>query len=269
MRNLWVQMEQPFATWVADFERIKDRPGDLVDFTVDALRWGEELGVFTVLDAPEIGYRRAQGAALPNQLRELYRTERKVDLFGFTGLAAAPELPGSSTVEGVIAWYDQHDKVVSGPCIDLGALLRRLEPTEGSISPGFTEHFPPLRVEGRRHEYGGDPAELLNYHPMVGVLVRFGIHSDIWFPWIWGSAHPHCDYERMFDNRELSGVHTPRLNEFLRRVGERARALGGAWSVDRGDTGKDAGRWLDENGIFLDREPEAKMPTQELEAEWF
>jgi hypothetical protein len=272
MRNLWIQTEAPFATWMADLSALRSRPGDLLEFVRTVLDAGAEQQVFVVLEAPLIGYlRERDGAELIQRLSRLHREHGIVDAFAFTGAAMAPGHPQSSTACATMAWHDASDRLVQGPCTDLGSLLETLEPEPGSIPRGFMKHYPPLRITGPRlEEYGKASSEPMRYPENRPVTVRFAIQSDIWFPWIFGSAHPECDHKRMFDNRELASRHTPRLNAFLRTVGATASALGGSWSVDLEETGENALLWLDEQGIHLDAEPPTElMPPEALDAEWF
>jgi hypothetical protein len=268
MRNMWIQKEDPFATWVADLGTARDRPDALLDFVAHVARVGERERVFTVLEAPAIDYLRERDGELPAFVEDIYLKNQVVDLFGFTGAAMKPGAPLSSTVEATLAWYDSKDQLVEGACVDVGALLRSLEPAPGSIPNGFTVSYPAVRMTGHRLGYGGDAKTLANRSD--DARVRLCIHSDIWFPWIWGSAHPERDYERMFDNRELSRRHTPRLNRFLSSVGSKTREVGGTWYVDAEATGKDAILWLDDGGVFLEPEqPALQMPVSALKAEWY
>jgi hypothetical protein len=259
MRNLWIQREVPFAAWVADLESRRTSPDALLQLTVAVIRAGVEHQVFDVASAPLIDYERERDGALAARLEALHREQGVIDLFGFTGAAMAPGAPGSSTAEALLSWYDRNDDLVEGRCADLGDLLASLEPVPESIPDGFMAHYPPIRVTGQRLEREGRP-----------LLVRFAIHSDIWFPWVFGAAHPQADHERMFDNRELASRHTPRLNAFLRAVAAATHSAGGRWSVDEDDTGKNVRSWLDTEGLKLDAPPpEAIFPPEALAAEWY
>ncbi|QRK09783.1 hypothetical protein JQX13_06585 [Archangium violaceum] len=239
-----------------------------MEFAQHLLSAGIQHHVLEFIEAPLIHYQRERDGDLYALLTTLYHQHRIVDLFGFTGAAMMPGQPRSSTASAILAWYDAKDRLVERPCTDLGALIAGLEPSPDSIPPGFMKHYPPLRVTGKRLEYGSASLEPQNPPNAQSLEVRLAIHSDIWFPWIYGSAHPACDYERMFDNRELAGRHTPRLNAFLRTVAAKTKAIGGSWSVDPDDTGADAIRWLNEDGIFLDVEPLMRMPPEALDIEW-
>jgi hypothetical protein len=268
MRNLWIQTERAFATWVADLSALRTQPESLLEFVRHLLAAGIQHQVLEFIDAPIIQYQRKSTGDLCALLTTLYQESRIAELFGFTGAAMAPGHPQSSTSRATLAWYDANDRLVEGPCVDLGALLAELEPSPDCIPPGFMTHYPPLRVTGTRLEYGDTSPEPQRFSPTQSLEVRLAIHSDIWFPWIYGSAHPACDYERMFDNRELAGRHTPRLNAFLRTVAAKTKAIGGSWSVDPDDTGADAIRWLNADGILLDVEPLLRMPPDALDIEW-
>lgn len=270
MKNLWIQTESAFATWVANLDVLRDDPDRLLQFMEEVLVSGAKYQVFEVVEAPAIEFHIDRGSSLSNLLADLYRERQTVDLFGFTGAAMAPGAPGSSTARATLAWFDENHHLVEGKVEDLGALLQRLEPAEDSIPRGFMKHFPPVRIMGRTLVYAGEPAELQNLPHDIPVAVRIAIHSDIWFPWVFGSAHPLCDHKRMFDNRGLATRHTPRLNAFLQDVARCTRALGGTWQMDDEETGRAAREWLDEDGIRLDAAPPAAvMPPSVLDVEWF
>jgi hypothetical protein len=267
MRNLWIQTEAAFATWIANLDALRDDPDRLLQVVQAVLESGAKHQLFEVVEAPTIGFHIDRGSSLIDALRALYRERHAVDRFGFAGAAMAPGAPGSSRARAVVAWFDENDQQVEGSVEDLGALLERLEPVEDSIPRGFMKRFPPVRVTGRRLLYAGEGQ---NLSPGISATVRIAIHSDIWFPWVFGSAHPLCDHTRMFDNRALAMRHTPRLNAFLQDVACSARALGGTWQVGGEDTGIAARQWLDEDGIRLDAPPPAAlMPLSALDVEWF
>ncbi|WP_428267916.1 hypothetical protein [Haliangium sp.] len=270
MKNLWIQTEDPFATWVAVLTPLGGRPLDLLGFVETTLRAGRTYEVFEVEEAPSIGYRRGEEEALASSLRRIHREDGAADLFGFMGAAMAPGAPGSSTARARLAWFDREGQRVESYVTDLGALLSELEPVVDSIPLGFMKHYPPLRVTGPRLSYGSTPLAPTNVASVRPIEVRFAVHSDIWFPWVFGSAHPLCDHRRKFDNRALASLHTPRLNQFLQEVAAAATALGGGWEVDLDETGAEAIAWLDERGIDLHREPPAgRMPLSALDVEWY
>lgn len=270
MKNLWIQTEHPFATWVADMDALRDEPAKLLELVKCVLGFGEKHKVFQVVEAPTLQFRLAPGQDLSGKLDALYRDQQLVDLFSFTGAAMAPRAPGSSTARATLSWFDESDQQVEGECEDLGSLLENLEPVEDSIPRGFRKHYPPVRITGPKLVCAGDPPKIQNLPSGRPVAVRVAIHSDIWFPWVFGSAHPLCDHQRMFDNRALALQHTPRLNAFLQDVARCTKALGGSWQVDVEETGNAARQWVDEDGIRLDAAPPAAvMPTSALDAEWF
>lgn len=269
MKNLWIQTEPAFATWIANLDALRNHPSLLLKFAEVVLDSGAKHQVFEVVESPAIEFHSDRGPRLSDKLRDLYREHHVVDLFGFTGAAMAPGAPGSSTARATLAWFNESEEQVEGMVEDLGSLLERLEPVEDSIPQGFMKRFPPVRVTGRRLLYAGQPTEVQNLPAGIPVSVRIAIHSDIWFPWVFGSAHPLCDHKRMFDNRALALRHTPRLNAFLEDVARSVRALGGTWQVDDEETGKAARQWVDEDGIRLDAAPpEALMPPSALDVEW-
>jgi len=196
MKNLWIQTEHAFVTWIADFTAIATQPAAILEFAQAVLASGAKQRVFDVVEAPIIGYQRDRDGALGDVLGRLFEHDRVAD-------------------------------VRDGVPVDHSA--RRLP-----------------------------------------VAVLIGIHSDIWFPWVYGSAHPDADHRRMFDNRELASRHTPRLNGFLGEVAAAARRVGGGFGVWPDGTGMRAINWVDDDGVLLDWEPEAGvMPPEALAAEWF
>jgi hypothetical protein len=68
------------------------------------------------------------------------------------------------------------------------------------------------------------------------IHLRQGSHSDNWYPYVMGAAHPLRDHVRMFDNIELALCHTPRLNAFLGEVADATRAAGGVFQLFRDET---------------------------------
>jgi len=269
-KNLWIQPEYPMVTWVAELGAARTRPADLLEFIDAVLAAGLRHRVFELTRAPAIDH-HADGAAVSARVQAIYRERSILALFSFTGAAMAPGAPGSSTAGAVLAWFERDDRLVEGWCEDPGALLRALEPVPDSIPGGFTRSFPPLRITGPRLDYTGPSTEPARFGQGRPLEVRFAVHSDIWLPWVLGSAHPECDHRRWFDNRELATRHTPRLNAFLGAVSAAAGAIGGSWSVDHEETARFAIPWVGATGIDLDKSPDPseRMPPGMLDVEWF
>jgi hypothetical protein len=263
MKNLWIQTENAFATWLADFTAIARRPAAILEFARVVLASGAAHRVFDVVETPVIGYRRDHDGALGDVLGRLLEHDRVLDLFGFTGSAMMPGPPTSSMVETTLSYYDREDQLVERVVTDLGAVLASLEPVPNSIPNGCMTHYPAVRITGRQY------AAVRRANPLP-VEVRLCIHSDIWFPWVYGWAHPECDYQRMFDNRELASHHTPRLNAFLGEVAAAARRAGGSFGVCPSETAGQGINWVDDEGVLLDWVPTAGiMPPEALAAEWY
>lgn len=268
MRNVWIQTEFAFATWVADLTPLRARPRELLDVALTILAAGAHHRVFVPVVLPQLHFERGAGS-VEQRLVALWDEQRVVDAFGFTGAARAPGAPNSSTVEAELAWFDRHDTVVVAPTTNLGAVLRELEPVPNSIGDGFTVAFPPVRITGRRLAFEGDPPALAASHTRLPIQIRIAVHSDIWFPYVFGSAHPLADHQRHFDNRTLASIHTPRLNGFLREIAAVVGQVGGEWRVDLDETSTDARRWLDAGGVHLDAPPPVLFPPEAFATEWF
>jgi hypothetical protein len=269
MKNLWIHTENAFVTWIADFTAIADRPVAILDFVRAVLASGSRHRIFDVVEAPLIDYRRDRDGLLGDVLLRLLEREHVLDLFGFTGSAMMPGRPRSSTVETALSYYDRSDQLIECAVTDLGAVLESLEPVPGCIAKGFMTHYPALRIRGRRYAdvHQGVPVDLRADPLPVAVLIA--IHSDIWFPWVFGSAHPLHDYRRMFDNRELANRHTPRLNAFLGEVAAAARRVGGSFGIWPDGTGAQAIDCVDDESVLLDwTPPNGIMPPEALEVEW-
>jgi len=269
MRNVWIQTEYPAATWVADLTSISAQPVALVEVITSILSAGARHRVFLPVSLPELGFERDRDGDPTRFLVAQWTEHRAVNAFGFTGRAMAPDVIGSSTIEAEVAWFDRDDSIVVGRTANLGAVLRGLEPVAGSIADAFTVPFPPVRITGVCLSYEGEPPTLATARGSRRVEVRIAVHSTIWFPYVFGSAHPLADFKRHFDNRTLARLHTPRLNDFLRDIAVVTKRAGGDWKVDLDETTTEAQRWLDAGGIHVDAEPPALFPPEAFAAEWF
>ena len=252
MRNVWIQTEPAFATWVADLSALRTEPRALLDVVAAILDAGARHRVFVPVELPELGYQRGAAGALAERLEAQWRDDRVVDLFGFTGAAMAPGA-GSSTVEAEVAWFDRDGAIAVGPTTDLGAVLRAHEP---GVARCFAESYPPVRIVGPSLAFGDD-GPLDDVEP---PMIAIALHSDLWQPYVFGSGHPAADHVRHFDNRALAERHTPRLNAFLREVAAAVVTAGGTFAIDPGESSTDTARWLDARGIDLDAPPPALFP---------
>jgi hypothetical protein len=270
MKNLWIQTEHAFVTWIADFTAVATQPAAILEFARAVLASGAKHRVFEVVEAPVIGYQRDRDGAIGDVLGCLLERDRVLDLFGFTGSAMMPGPPTSSMVETTLSYYDREDRLVERVVTDLGAVLASLEPVPDCIPTGFMTHYPPIRITGKRYAGVREGVPVDNRAHPLRVAAYLGIHSDIWFPWVFGSAHPECDHRRMFDNRELASRHTPRLNAFLGEVAAAARRAGGSFGVWPDETGTQAINCVDDDGVLLDwLPPDGVMPPEALNAEWY
>jgi hypothetical protein len=270
MRNVWVQTDYPYATWVADLRSVTAQPDKVLDTVLAILDAGERHRVFMPVELPALGYRRGQSGELAGLVAAQWTDHHVIDAFAFTGAAMAPGAPTSSTVEAEVAWFDRDDAVVVARTVDLGEVLHSLEPVPGAIGRRFRERYPPVRITGPRLPYAGEPPELAAWDPDDPIEIRIAVHSDIWMPYVFGSVHPLADHKRHFDNRVLANIHTPRLNAFLRDVAAVVEGAGGDWQLDRepDDTNLDALRWLDERGVNLGAPPPALFPPEAFDAPW-
>ena len=167
-------------------------------------------------------------------------------------------------LESKVAWFDGTGRLFETPVRHLELILEMDEPYEGAVD-GFREQWPPIRLYGPTWEQLCR-ARSSGPYPLVDLVIS--IHSDIWFPWITGMAHPRADYKRKFDNRILAERHTPRLNTFLDDVAKAAEAAGCRLYLDRDETNVRP-EYVNDRGIVLDIEPPAlQMTDLDRNAAW-
>jgi hypothetical protein len=267
MRNLWVQVEEPFVVWTARLGAIVSQP-ERIRSIVDAIvQAGSTHQVFRPEAAPVVGFDRSRDGDMGSFLAQQWERTAVVDACFFTGAAMDPDHPRSSRVCARMATFDRTDAVEETDTADLGRVLRALEPVPGSISDGFTRPFPPVRITGPRLSYEKRQGVLSLASNPADPAILIALHSDIWFPFVFGSSHPSADYKRMFDNRVLAEIHTPRLNAFIRAVTSAVVDAGAEWGIDQ--AGKNSARWLDASGIHVDANPPDLMPPEALDEEWY
>ncbi len=252
MKNLWIQTEHAFATWTADFDKDASAPAKLLDTLRSTLISGEAHGVFVPRSVPGLGYRQGASGTLSDLLDRRWQNERILDLADFSDSAAE--------VAASLCLYDRDDQLSQRFVTDLGAELRALEPTPDVIPLGFTKKFAPVKLFGPR--LSATPCAL-------PTSLRISLHSDIWFPYVHGGAHPHADFVRYFDNRELAQCHTPRLNSFLSEVAATVSKLNGTWRLVEEDAALSLRPWMSHGGIAVDGPVPSLMPPEALSAEWY
>jgi len=270
MKNLWIHTDDPVVTWMGDFTSIATQPETVLRFIQETLVAGVRHRIFDVAEAPVVAYLRDRDGALGDVLARLLERDRVLDLFAFTGAAMLPGHPKSSAVETTLCHYDRGDRIVESAVTDQGALLAGLEPVPNCIPNGCMTHYPAVRITGRRYTdvREGLPIDR-SAHPLP-LAFRLCLHSDIWFPWVFGFAHPEADQIRMFDNRELANCHTPRLNAFLGEVAKAARGAGGTFKFRPDESATPAANWVDDQSVHLDWMPPdgSIMPPEMVNVEW-
>lgn len=242
-RNRWVSYRDAIATWVVELP--PDR--DLTAWLIGAVGTLEEFPVWSVEQAPLIGYRRESDGPLGPFLARRAERNGVLELFTFSSYAPDDQLGGEFRVVGRMAWYDAAGGLATGLVAGVGELLAGLRPDDVLRAGGMMSPLPPLWITGPTLR-AGEPAPR-------SVRVRLRIHSDLWLPWVHGFLDDASAVGSYFDNRELADQHAPALNAALASLGRSARELGGALHLDEDDTAAVAAGWVDDAGIRLDAAP--------------
>jgi hypothetical protein len=258
MKNLWVQTENPFVTWHADVTPLLGKPESLVELVCAICDVGAEQEVFVPVEVPRLGFARGRTASISALVRQRWTDHGIVELFQSLRGARAEARP---------AWFDRDDRIIEGNIDDLGLLLTTLQPVPGAIYPNYrAPGFAPVAFSGWSLAYPDRRA--LAETPRDRVTFGCSLHSDIWFPFVLGFAHPQCDLEHWFDNRELETRHTPRLNAFIERCATLVTEAGARWYVEPAESNRLVAAWVNERGIRLDGPVPDLMPETALEAIW-
>lgn len=243
MRNLWVQTKSPFAAWTADMAKFASSPAEVREFLMTVVGLGDANCVAMV------------DVSLVNESMQA-RWTRSSRVYCDVLSDFAPRAR--------LSWYDRQDRLVDGDVEDLGALLMGLQPVEGAISRFDADSWAPVVVSGSRLDYSSGRLK----RTIDEQIMTFSIYSDIWFPFVLGEAHPSCDGQRYFDNRELALRHTPRLNAYLSAVAQAVTARGGAWSVESDSVARTMAAWVTEQGVVLDGKVPPLMPLELASVPW-
>ncbi len=227
MGNAWTATESPRAVWLADLHPLADRPEDLLAIVVEILRAGEQHQVLQFYEVPALGWKRDRDPPLAEVVAADYRNvggmgQRHLDAFGFTR-ATWSGRPGDAVVGARLAVFDRHDQVVEQDVTDLAAAAT-LDP---ATAVDVRASRPPLTICGHRLALIGDPPRLLRTHRWPGMVLRFMLFGDIWWPSLRRPAGA-----APADNRALASRHTPRLDRFLARAKAAVVDRGGRWMVD-------------------------------------
>ena len=253
--NLWVQWDYPFATWRVDLRDVASRdPGEIAEFVTTVIEAGETTEAMRILKIPSCGYdRESDGDILP-YLRKQWEEQGGPDVLSNMG---------GAVVESLVAWYDNTGHHRETPVRHLELILEMDEPYENALE-GFREPWPPVEITGpdwdcikRAHEGGQHLVEL-----------EITLHSDIWFPWINGMAHPLADHRRKFDNRGLGVRNAVRFNRFLDGVGKAAEAVGSRLYLDR-DCCRVRPEYVTDRSIVVNPpEPAERMTEDDRNTPW-
>jgi hypothetical protein len=262
MSNLWIQKEQPTATWVADLTvPVQNDPQCLIQFMEEVIAAGEETEIMRIMSIDSIGYARwtseIAGNALETPfidfLRKQWSTQNSPDLIGSMW---------GVTIHSKMAWFDQSSRVTEGYIGHLETILEGDEPYPGATD-GFREPWPNITL------WGADSKRVQEAHSGtcdLPIQLRFQLHSDIWFPWIYGVCHPSSNHGHKFDNRLLAERHTPRLNAFFKKVAKASEAVGGTFGLDIDECFVSPDT-INDQGIILDGAPPKLIFAEEVRNE--
>lgn len=258
MRNLWVQTEAPFVTWHADVTALLDKPDVLVDLTCSILEAGAEHDLVIPVEVPDVGFVQDDARPLPDVIRECWNDRGIVELF---------RPLRSARVQARLSWFDRHDKIVEQSTEDLAAVLTDLQPVPGAIRRTLLDGgYSPVAFDGWRLSYPDH--RTLATKPIERATFGCALHSDIWFPYVRGLAHPKCDLDRWFDNRDLALRHTPRLNSFVERCAALVVGAGGRWYVEASESKRTVAPFVHDRGIHLDPPTPALASKEALDVVW-
>jgi hypothetical protein len=246
MKNFWAQRETATAAWHADVTPILGSPEKLVEL----VRSVYEAAAQTRLILPV-------GVDPQATVTRRWESERTVDLFWMIR---------NSRVEADLSWYDVSDLLVQGRVADLGELLASLQPAPNAIySHNRAPGEPPVALTGGQIAYTGSRVTRARGYPETFSVT---LHSDIWFSYVIGDAHPARDLERFFDNRELAHCNTPRLNQLLGTIARLVTEAGGRWYFDKDDFNAQYAPWLSDQGIQIDGLTPPLMDVSAVDVEW-
>jgi hypothetical protein len=287
-RNHWIVHEdRSFGYWYAKFP-----PGEMLNlweqwaFAKELLRAGQEEGVYRIISARaekplepnEPGtygrYEEASGQSYDECVEQTLRKYERLRFFHDIGGCRA---------SARLCYYDLQGNLVEAEIVRPGKLLEEIRiDLELEPSGNYTSwNYKPIELDGlgarirERKEFPNRTDEEYEELKFGTMALRISIHTDIWFPKVWGYLE---DVERNltdengwtihengfpirkprwqptgehFDNRELAQCHTPRFNNFIQRVKQLTLNYGGTWSIDR--SGVSAYEWeWNEDGIVLD-----------------
>lgn len=243
MKNFWVQKPYALATWRAEVGAVADSPSAIQELLLKVAALGDACEV-AIVDASQVRHR----------LEAVWQQHSRVPCNVLESFAPRASL----------AWYGRDGEVTTAQVKDPGAVLRELDSIPASISERNTDAGSAMVVTGSLLDYDGSRLSRSIERPVL----TFATHSDIWFPFVTGDAHPSWDGERYFDNRELASRHTPRLNDFLVSVADAVVAAGGRWSVEEACVAWTLKPWVTERGIRLDGPVPPLMPPELVDVPW-
>lgn len=247
-KNLWVTHKPAFVTWWADLTPLMGQPELLLEWVDEVLAAGERERVYTVTEAPAIGYERGRDGGLSALLGRRFEETGAVDVFDFaTGFMPFGER--RFRVQAEVAHFDREGEVVRAPVDDLGELLARLRPHDLETGYTFIRPTQPVAIWGATWRPGTR---------LRALRVQVELASDLWFPWVLGFLEHDQPLEtwEWCDNTLLAAEHTPRLNRFLVSLRAVTEGCGGSWALDPDESSRALDFQLHRDGIRLDVRPE-------------
>ena len=258
MENFWVLSEHPFVTWHADVTSILDEPETLVELTCEILNAGRESDLVAPVEVSDLGFTRRGAEDLTKLVRQRWKDDGVVELF---------KAMETARVEARLSWFDRDDRIVEASTADLATVLALAQPVPGAIprslmAPGYS----PVAFSGWRLHYSDH--RILVTTPIHRATFGCALHSDIWFPYVLGHAHPKGDLEHWFDNRQLAERHTPRLNAFVERCAALVEKAGARWYVEPSESDRTVAQFVHSRGIDMAPSVPVLMPAELIHADW-
>ena len=253
-QNHWVAMEYVhYATWSIVFENLGLSVSNLMNFVSKMTSASQRYQIAEPKALTGHFFKKIPNYIERPEYSYMDYIQEIVQQFGvFHFYKATSATFKSNSVASKISYYDQEGNVQTQSTDNAGQILRQVygETLTEEQAKEYAADVPPVNMRCGFLDVEQDRIKNDFF------VLHISLHSDIWFPKIYGFRDEEGSTYRIhrelpLDNSELANLHTSRLNQFLADVRQEALDIGAIWELDP-DSAPVMEDQVTEMGIILD-----------------
>lgn len=231
MKNKWSVYKSPLAQWNADLTANLNDPDKLLNWLQFTIECGEKFKIFNVLKAPLLDYEYQKDGSFSEYITKHYREKKILDMFNFTRSGMRLLNGEALRCTTNMCYFKSNGEIVNEPVENAGLLRKLLDTLEFKESI-HRPKVPCISITGPSLNFKDLDQSLWNGKKNT-LKISFELYCDNWYPYVPSIYEENYEPNKMYENTELSSIHTPLLNEFIQNMTEITNEISGNWELNK------------------------------------